>query len=68
MDLADGIDLWSRYAIAFNKNYPLDPLHSRLPTPDSRFPIPDSLFPTPCSLFPTYHQIPQRINTTAHIL
>ncbi|NET85437.1 MAG: hypothetical protein F6J94_27100 [Moorea sp. SIO1F2] len=61
LDLADGIDLWSRYAIAFNKNNPLDPLHSRLPTPDSRFPIPDSLLPT-------YHQIPQGINTTAHIL
>ncbi|NEP27019.1 hypothetical protein [Moorena sp. SIO3I6] len=29
---------------------------------------PYSLLPTPCSLFPTYHQIPQGINTTAHIL
>ncbi|NEN98854.1 MAG: hypothetical protein F6K50_26120 [Moorea sp. SIO3I7] len=54
LDLADGIDLWSRYAIAFNKNYPLDPLHSRFPIPDS--------------LLPTYHQIPQRINTSTHIL
>ncbi|WAN69919.1 hypothetical protein BJP36_38160 [Moorena producens JHB] len=36
----------SRYAIASNKNNPLDPLHSysRLPTPDSRFPTPDSKF------------------------
>ncbi|NEO93625.1 MAG: hypothetical protein F6K56_26850 [Moorea sp. SIO3G5] len=38
-------------AIAFNKNYPLDPLHSRLPTPDSRLPTPYSLLPTPYSRF-----------------
>ncbi|NEQ88789.1 MAG: hypothetical protein F6K26_55535 [Moorea sp. SIO2I5] len=27
-----------------------------------------SLLPAPYSLFPTYNQIPQHINTTAHIV
>ncbi|NEQ86765.1 MAG: hypothetical protein F6K26_43940 [Moorea sp. SIO2I5] len=27
-----------------------------------------SLLPAPCSLFPIYNQIPQHINTSAHIV